>query len=156
MAPKLAAKAAGAAPKAAGAPVAKAAGAPVAKAVAKPRMRPRNGRAVHRGLISVRNPPPWIRDFERRYAENRLDTTSTQIISNNTAIRVAEWLLHQSSAQQGRLMHMMAVFRCRTLIRILGHYHTRRQASQLSVHRALDSVHRVHPIVVAPSGTVMG
>ena len=147
------------------APKAKAAPAPKAKAVAKakakakavPRMRARNGHAVHRNLQSVNRMPAWLRNFEIRRRHNLLDTTSTQVIAFRTARPIAEWLLHQPSDEQGRWMHALAVFRNRSLLRILREYHTVRQRSQVNVHRSLDGTDgRIRAMVVAPSGMIMG
>jgi hypothetical protein len=153
MAPKVAPVA----PKCAPAPKAKAVAKAKAKAKGMPRMWPRNGRAVHRNLQSVNRPPLWLRNFEIRRRHNTLDTGSTQVIAFRTARPIAEWLLHQPAIEQGRWMHALAVFRNRSLIRILTAYHRARSLAQYNVHRSLDSTDgRIRAMVVAPSGIIMG
>jgi len=143
----------------------KAAAAAKAKAKAAPKLRPRNGVAVQRGLVGKTLKPLWLRQFEVLYKHNLLDTSSTQTICLRKAKAIAEWLLTQSAAEQGRIMQMLAVFRNQTLRRILRAYHEQRQRSQWAVNQALCSTnlapgtmnvaHFGRPMVVTPNGVIM-
>ena len=77
------------------------------KAQAKAAIRPRNGRPCLRGLLGHFAKPAWLRRIDRMYRNDSLTSLTSQIVTVGTARHVAEYLLRQSPAEQGRVFHLL-------------------------------------------------
>ena len=128
-----------------------------AKAQAKAAPRPHNGRACTRGLLGRFAKPRWLARLDAQYRADTLTATTSQVVSVQVAAHVAEWLLRQSPAEQGRLLHLLAVYRNASLRRILREYSVRRGSSWSSVNRAVYAPEAGHtrPLVVSSDGVLM-
>jgi hypothetical protein len=135
---------------------------PKAKAAAKAAvapggvMRRGNGRAVHRNLWSVRSKPVFLRRIDRQYLAGSLVAKNSMIVSWAMAGRIAEWLMRRGAAAQGRYMHLLAIYRHRSLVRIIHCYGEQRLFALASIQRSVNQHPATRPLVVSPEGVVMG
>ena len=132
--------------------------APKAKAAAKAMpLRPPNGRAATRGLLGRFAKPRWLRSVDQLQRTDMITSNTSQLVSMATATHVAEYLLRQSPAEQGRVFHILALYRNNSLRRILREYDLRRSASWNNINRAMldDGTVRTRPLVLSADGVVM-
>jgi hypothetical protein len=132
--------------------------APKAAAKVAPRpLRPANGRAATRGLLGRFAKPRWLRRVDQLQREDLITANTSQIVTIQNARHTAEYLLRQSVAEQGRLFHILALYRNNSLRRILREYDLRRRLSWNNVNRAVldDGTVRTRPLVISSDGVVM-
>jgi hypothetical protein len=128
----------------------------VPKAKAKAALRPPNGRPCIRGLLGRPAKPVWLRRLDQQYREDTLTSMTTQIVTMGTARHVAEHLLRQSPTEQGRVFHLLALYRNASLRRILREYSIRRGSSWSSVNAAVYGPEdRTRTLVVTRDGILM-
>jgi hypothetical protein len=132
--------------------------APKAKAAAKAMpLRPANGRAATRGLLGRFAKPRWLCQVDQLQRTDMITANTSQVVTIPTARHTAEYLLRQSVAEQGRLFHILALYRNNSLRRILSEYDVRRRLSWSSVNRAVldDGTVRTRPLVRSSDGVIV-